>query len=105
VSEIAQAAVFAAKPGKGPEVLKVLNDAFEAAQNEKGTRVYTIHVSTTDPDTIWMYELYEDADAQQAHSGSEATATLRGAIGDLLREPLSVQRGSVHRALGAGSQG
>lgn len=105
MSEIGQAAVFAAKPGKGPEVLKALNDAFQSAEAEKGTRVYTIHVSTTDPDTIWMYELYEDADAQQAHSGSEATAKLRDAVADLLREPLSVQRGSVHRALAAGGLG
>jgi quinol monooxygenase YgiN len=102
LSEVAQVAIFVAKPGNGPEVLKALNNAFEAAQSEKGTKVYTIHESTTDPDTIWMYELYEDTDAQQGHSTSEATAQLRSAVAELLSEPLSVHRGSVHRALSAG---
>ena len=47
-----------------------------------------------------MYELYESSEAQQAHSGSEATARLRAAVGDLLKEPLSVQRGTVHEGFG-----
>ena len=47
-----------------------------------------------------MYELYASPEAQAAHSSSEATARLRAAMGDLLDEPITVSKGTLHSALG-----
>lgn len=100
MSRIAQYARFAAKEGLGGKVREALEEAALAAAEEPGTLLYLIHDSQTEPDTIWMYELYENSDAQAAHSGSEATARLRATVGDLLAEPLVVSRGSALNSLG-----
>jgi quinol monooxygenase YgiN len=92
---IAQYARFAAKEGLGEKVRAALDDAAVAAAQEPGTLLYLIHDVQTEPDTIWMYELYASPEAQTAHSGSDATARLREAVADLLREPLTVSRGST----------
>src|ERR1700722_1836452 len=100
MSYIAQYARFAAKEGLRDKVRAPLDLAAESAANEPGTILYLIHDSQTEPDTIWMYELYAGPDAQAAHSGSEATAQLRATVADLLREPLTVTRGSTLNSLG-----
>jgi quinol monooxygenase YgiN len=97
---IAQYARFAAKEGLREKVLAALETAAEAAAKEPGTLLYLIHDSQAEPDTIWMYELYASAEAQAAHSGSQATARLRADVADLLREPLTVTRGSALNRLG-----
>jgi quinol monooxygenase YgiN len=100
MSYIAQYARFAAKEGLSGKVRETLEDAAAAAAAEPGTLLYLIHDSQTEPDTIWMYELYASVEAQVAHSGSEATARLRAAVADLLAEPLTVTRGSTLNSLG-----
>lgn len=97
---IAQYARFAAKEGLGSQVREALETAAVAAANESGTLLYLIHDSQAEPDTIWMYELYESPEAQAAHSGSEATVQLRAAVADLLAEPLTVSRGTALNRLG-----
>jgi quinol monooxygenase YgiN len=98
--KIAQYAKFAAKPGQGAAVREALEKAADAAANETGTLVYIVHVAVDDPDTIWMYELYASVEDQQAHSSSDATATLRATVGDLLVEPLVVSKGEPARVIG-----
>ncbi|MEU6701882.1 antibiotic biosynthesis monooxygenase [Pseudonocardia sp. NPDC046786] len=100
MSRIAQFARFSAKPGRGTEVVEALEEAFLAAESEPGTQVYAIHVQPDDPNVVWMYELYESEQAQRSHSGSQATAALRAAVGELLDEPLTVTRGAVHHEFG-----
>ena len=100
MSYIAQYARFAAKEGLAGKVREALEEAATAAAEEPGTLLYLIHDSQTEPDTLWMYELYSSPDAQAAHSGSEATARLRAAVAALLSEPLTVTRGSALNSLG-----
>ena len=100
MTQIAQFAKFAAKPGHGEKVLAALEEASLAAAEEQGTLVYAIHVVPGDADTVWMYELYASPEAQAAHSSSEATARLRAAVGDLLDEPITVTKGTLHKASG-----
>jgi quinol monooxygenase YgiN len=100
MAPVAQYAKFPAKPGLGGKVKEALNDAAEAAANEAGTLVYVIHETPDDPDTIWMYELYDSPESQVAHSSSEATGRLRAAVADLLDGPLTVSKGVPVRAQG-----
>lgn len=100
MSQIAQFARFAAKPGYGDKVFAALEEASVAAAEELGTLVYAVHVAPEDPDVVWMYELYASPEAQAAHSGSEATARLRATVGDLLAEPLAVSKGVPAKSFG-----
>jgi quinol monooxygenase YgiN len=97
---IAQFAKFTAREGHGPTVVEALENALASARTEPGTQVYAIHQQVDDPDVVWMYELYADADARAAHSGSAATSTLRAAVADLLTEPLAVSRCRVGHEFG-----
>jgi quinol monooxygenase YgiN len=99
MTRIAQVAKFVAKAGHGAKVVEALEQAYVAAEAEPGTLVYTIHIAPESEDIVWMYELYEDSDAQVNHSSSTATALLRATVKDLLDEPLVVIKGSVHKAL------
>ena len=100
MSYIAQYARFAAKEGLAGKVREALEEAATAAAEEPGTLLYLIHDSQTEPDTLWMYELYASPEAQAAHSGSDATARLRAAVAALLSEPLTVTRGSALNSQG-----
>lgn len=100
MTRIAQFAKFTAKPGRGGVVVAALETALAGARPEVGTEVYAIHVAADDPDVVWMYDLYSDAEAQAAHSSSAATAQLPASLTELLAEPLSVLRGPVHQDFG-----
>jgi quinol monooxygenase YgiN len=100
MTRIAQFAKFSAKPGRGTDVVAALEAALAAAVDEPGTEAYAIHVQADNPDVVWMYELYSGPEAQAAHSGSEATGQLRGAVADLLEEPLTITRGALHDGFG-----
>jgi quinol monooxygenase YgiN len=100
MTRIAQFAKFTAHRGHGDRVVAALEAALASARTEPGTHAYAIHQQADDPDVVWMYELYANADAQAAHSGSAATAELRAAVSELLAEPLTVTRGLVGEEFG-----
>jgi quinol monooxygenase YgiN len=100
MTRVAQFAKFTARSGHGPKVVEALENALGSARTEPGTQVYAIHQEVDNPDVVWMYELYADADARAAHSGSPAASALRAAVADLLAEPLTVSRCVVGHEFG-----
>lgn len=86
-SPVAVFAEVVARPGRREEVLEAARAAFAAAAEEPGTEVYSIHVCEEEPDVVRFYEVYDDAEARAVHSGSEAIATLIGALGGLVAAP------------------
>ena len=103
MAQIAQIVKFTAKSGRGPDIVKALETAAVAAAVEPGTYAYAIHTAVDNPDVVWMYELYADTAAQQAHSGSEASTQLRAAVGDLVDAPTELNRCELHQAFGLAS--
>ena len=104
----APVAVFAeviAQPGKRDDVLAAAELAFAAAVEEEGTEVFAIHVCEDEPDVVRFYEVYDDADARAAHSGSEAVATLIAALGELLAAPPRIVLTTPVAAKGHASHG
>ena len=81
VSIIAKVTV---KPGKRDELVAAFRPMFEAVAEEVGTEVYVLNLDERDDDVAWVYELYTDADAMGAHSGSDAMAAMFGALGPLV---------------------
>ena len=58
------------KQGSINEVLSLLNDVAEQSRAEEGNLFYKIHQSTTDINTIVLFEGYADESAANAHRAS-----------------------------------
>ena len=71
MSKVAIWARIPLKPGVRAEAAKALQLAIDNANGEQGTLLYILHESAADPDALFFYDLYADADALTAHSTSE----------------------------------
>lgn len=101
-------AVFAevtALPGKREDLLAAAREAFPSAEAEEGTHVFAVHVCESEPDVVRFYEVYADAEARAAHSGSEATQRLIGSLGDLIEMPPKIVETTPVIAKGHASDG
>ena len=77
---------------KGDELLAALGSLLPTVEEESGTLMYLLHRDDSDPDVVWVYERYTDADALAVHSSSDGIAALMGELGDLLGgAPMMVQ--------------
>jgi quinol monooxygenase YgiN len=56
---------LAAKPGKRDELLGILAEA-EYGERMPGCRLYLVAVDETDPDGVWITEVWESEDAHTA---------------------------------------
>lgn len=84
MAKVAVWAKIPAAPGKRDELAAALQAALDTAKGESGTIYYLLHTDAADPDSLFMYELYEDQDALNAHMGTEAFKALGPAIGPFL---------------------
>ncbi|MEY4130417.1 MAG: hypothetical protein RLZZ31_541 [Actinomycetota bacterium] len=69
------------QPSKRDEVFAALEEMLPTVEQEEGTLVYSFHRDAGDENVIWIFELYSDGDALQAHSSSPALGELFGKIG------------------------
>ena len=67
MSTVALLAKLPAAEGKGAELAEAFKAAFEHVNKEAGTRMYVLHADTTNADILWIYEIYENQDAMNAH--------------------------------------
>lgn len=95
-----QVAVFAqlrAHPGKGDELVTVLQTLAAVAQQQPRTLTYTVHRVHDDPDAIWIYELHADRAALEDNAAHEAAIAIGPKMLDLLAEsPLLTFGHPVH---------
>ncbi len=70
------------KPGVREEAVKALQAAIDCAHAEHGTLLYILHESAADPDAVFFYDLYSDADALTAHSAGDGVKLM----GPILKE-------------------
>jgi quinol monooxygenase YgiN len=84
MAKLAVIAKLVAKEGRGDDMAKALGTMIEAVENEPGTEVYVMHRSAQEPDSIWFYELYTDADASKAHSASDAMKQMFTDLADII---------------------
>ena len=63
---------FTCTPGKRDAYVAAMAPMFEQTQQEPGAEVYVLNDDAGDPDVLWMYEMYADDAAFQAHCSSEA---------------------------------
>jgi quinol monooxygenase YgiN len=84
MSKVSVIAKIPCQAGKRDEVVAALGEYFPQVEGEEGTLVYSVSADTGDETTLWVYELYADGDALQAHGGSDAFKALGAKIGGLL---------------------
>lgn len=84
MSQVAVIAKITAQDGKRADVVAGMGQMMEAVESEEGTLSYVLMQDASDANVIWVYELYTDQAAFDAHSGSDAMAALIGTIGGLL---------------------
>lgn len=87
MSKIAVIARISCKPEAAQDVEDRLRSMIDVVAAEEGTEQYVLHRDTSDPTSLWMYELYTDMGAFGAHSGSPQMAEMLGALGDATSEP------------------
>jgi len=80
MSKIAMAVKIPAAPGKGNELAAAMEFALENVRHESGTRYYILHADASNPDVLWMYELYDSQADLDAHMGSDWFKELTGKI-------------------------
>jgi quinol monooxygenase YgiN len=73
-----------AQEGKGEELVAVLAEVVAATAAESGTLQYVCLQDNANPDIVWMYEIYTDQAAIDAHMGGEVFQAAFPKLGKLL---------------------
>ena len=74
-----------AKPGKKSELVDFLTwDGQVAKDTEPGTLRFEFFDDTDDPDSLWLYEAYRDANAMEEHFSHEPHQKWQAEIMDKL---------------------
>jgi quinol monooxygenase YgiN len=84
MSKIAVIAKLTAAEGKRDDLVAAMGPMMTAVEAEVGTEVYALHKDLGDDNAVWVYELYTDNAALDAHSSSEAMAAFGASLGGLL---------------------
>lgn len=77
-----------ATPGRRDELLEILLEAAEVVDGVAGARLYLLNVADDDPAGVFVYELWDSAEAHRASLEVEAVrATISRAMPLLLGPP------------------
>jgi quinol monooxygenase YgiN len=71
MSKVSVIAKITAAEGKRDELASKLQFALDHAADEPGTLAYSLHADAKDEAVLWMYELYENQGALDAHMGAD----------------------------------
>ena len=81
-----------AQPGQRAALLDVINRYTDGLSAEPGTEVFIVHLDPDDVDIVWLYEIFRDEDAQNAHRATDGFAALMTEMPELLASPPGVLR-------------
>ncbi|MEC5152035.1 putative quinol monooxygenase [Cryobacterium sp. GrIS_2_6] len=82
---VALFAEFTALPGRGDEVAALLAGLTVDVRREPGNVTFDPHRRVSDPLEFFVYEVYRDADAFQAHITAPYGTVFNAALGDLIK--------------------
>ncbi len=78
--------------GKRAALLDMLNTYTDGLAEEPGTEVFMVSLDPEDPNIVWLYEIFKDEDAENAHRASSGFAMLMEHMPPLLDGPPAVLR-------------
>ncbi len=93
MSKFAMYAKFQAQPGQGDALARILLEAAAQSEAVEGCELYIVNAAAEDPDTIWVTELWSDAEAHAASLRNEDTHALIGRARPLIAsvEPIKLR--------------
>lgn len=71
MSKVSVIAKITAKEGMRDDLAAALGFAFENVAHEPDTLHYTLHADAGDANVLWMFEIYTDQAAIEAHMGAQ----------------------------------
>lgn len=84
MSKISVIAKLTAAEGADDDLGSALADLIEAANDEAGLEIYSVHRVNDEPGVFYFFELYRDGDAVAEHGKSDTMKSAMGAVGKLL---------------------
>lgn len=80
------------QPGRRAALLDVLNTYADGLAEEPGTEVFVVSVDPDDETLVWLYEMFHDEEAEEAHRASRGFAAMMQAMPELLGAPPAILR-------------
>ncbi len=84
MSKVIVLAKIPIQDGKRAEVMAGMAPMMEHVETEAGTLQYILCEDSGDDNAVWVYEVYADQTAFDAHSGSDVMKALGASIGPFL---------------------
>ncbi|MGW2518313.1 putative quinol monooxygenase [Streptomyces sp. NPDC001617] len=83
-------AEFTAREGAEDEVARLILDYAKKVREEEGNLVFDVLTKEADPRAFWIYEVYRDEDAFQAHLKAPYGGPFNAVLAPLIEEDASV---------------
>ena len=81
-----------ANEGMRPALLDMLNTYADGLAEEPGTELFIVSLDPDDANIVWLYEIFADEDAENAHRSSDGFSELMKSMPPLLGGPPAVLR-------------
>ncbi|WP_416974745.1 putative quinol monooxygenase [Streptomyces sp. 4F14] len=83
-------AEFTAREGAEDEVTRLILEYAEKVREEEGNLVFDVYTKASHPRAYWIFEVYRDEDAFQAHLKAPYGGPFNAALASLIEEDASV---------------
>ena len=83
-------AEFTAVPGAEARVAELVTELADRVREEPGNVLFDVYTKAGDARSYWIYEVYRDEDAFQAHLAAPYGAPFNARLRDLIEEDRSV---------------
>lgn len=83
-------AEFTARQGAEDEVSRLIRDYARKVREEDGNLAFDVHTRAAAPRAYWIFEVYRDEDAFQAHLKAPYGGPFNEALSPLIEEDASV---------------
>ncbi|NBE50502.1 putative quinol monooxygenase [Streptomyces boluensis] len=83
-------AEFTAREGTEAEVARLIGDYAMKVREEEGNLVFDVYTKQASPRAFWIFEVYRDEDAFQAHLNAPYGGPFNAALTPLIEEDASV---------------
>ncbi len=83
-------AEFTARQGAEDEVARLIRDYALKVREEEGNLAFDVYTKAADPRAYWIFEVYRDEDAFQAHLKAPYGGPFNTALAPLIEEDASV---------------
>ena len=83
-------AEFTAREGARDEVARLIGEYALQVREEEGNLAFDVYTRTAEPRAFWIFEVYRDEDAFQAHLNAPYGVPFNAALAPLIEEDASV---------------